>query len=92
MEAYSEATLRFLDLPRALKFLDTINSSPWDVRELERVSPFSFGIYVSKIKETMTLEDPETTIERLYHSMYGNLPPTSGAVSVASSLEHEPKP
>jgi hypothetical protein len=22
----------------------------------------------------MTLEDPETTIERLYHAMYGNLP------------------
>ena len=46
----------------------------WDVRELDRVSPFSFGIYVSKIKETMTLEDPETTIERLYHEMYGSLP------------------
>jgi ATP-dependent Lhr-like helicase len=35
------------------------------------VSPFSFGIFVSKLKETMTLEDPETTIERLYHEMYG---------------------
>jgi ATP-dependent Lhr-like helicase len=91
IEAYSEATLRFLDLPRALKFLETINSSPWDVRELERVSPFSFGIYVSKIKETMTLEDPETTIERLYHSMYGNLPPPAAATSPASSLEHEPQ-
>ena len=38
---------------------------------VDRVSPFSFGLYVSKIKETMTLEDPETTIERLYHEMYG---------------------
>ena len=72
-EAYAEATLRFLDLPRALQFLETIHALPWDVRELSRVSPFSFGIYVSKIKETMTLEDPETTIERLYHEMYGNL-------------------
>ena len=44
---------------------------PWDIRELTRVSPFSFGIYVSRIKETMTLEDPETTIERLFHEMYG---------------------
>jgi ATP-dependent Lhr-like helicase len=74
VEAYAEATLRFLDLPRALNFMDTILTAPWDVRELERVSPFSFGIYVSKIKETMTLEDPETTIERLYHAMYGGLP------------------
>jgi ATP-dependent Lhr-like helicase len=30
-------------------------------------------MYVSRIRETMMLEDPETTIERLYHEMYGNL-------------------
>jgi ATP-dependent Lhr-like helicase len=72
VEAYAEATLRFLDLPRALDFLERLPAMPWDVRELTRVSPFSFGIYVSKIKETMTLEDPETTIERLYHAMYGS--------------------
>jgi ATP-dependent Lhr-like helicase len=71
VEAYAEATLRFLDLPRALDFLSAVHAEPWDVREIDRVSPFSFGIYVSKIKETMTLEDPETTIERLYHAMYG---------------------
>ena len=71
-EAYAEATQRFLDLPRALQFLDTVPKLAWDLRELEKVSPFSFGIYVSKIKETMTLEDPETTIERLFHQMYGS--------------------
>jgi ATP-dependent Lhr-like helicase len=70
-EAYAEVILRFLDLPRALSFLEQTLQLPWDLRPLERVSPFSFGIYVSKIKETMTLEDPETTIERLYHEMYG---------------------
>jgi ATP-dependent Lhr-like helicase len=72
LEAYAEATLRFLDLPRALDFLAAVHEQPWEVRDLDRVSPFSFGIYVSKIKETMTLEDPETTIERLYHAMYGS--------------------
>lgn len=70
-EAYAEATLRFLDLPRALAFLEEVARLPWDFRQLPRVSPFSFGMYVSRIKETMTLEDPETTIERLYHEMYG---------------------
>jgi ATP-dependent Lhr-like helicase len=70
-EAYNEVVLRFLDLPRAMDFMDTAVGLPWDLRELTRISPFSFGIYVSKIKETMTLEDPETTIERLYHEMYG---------------------
>jgi ATP-dependent Lhr-like helicase len=71
LEAYAEATLRFLDLPRALAFLERVGALPWDFRELPRVSPFSFGMYVSRIRETMTLEDPETTIERLYHEMYG---------------------
>lgn len=70
-EAYEEATLRFLDLPRAVEFMRHAENLPWILRPLDRVSPFSFGIYVSKIKETMTLEDPETTIERLFHEMYG---------------------
>jgi ATP-dependent Lhr-like helicase len=71
VEAYSEVTLRFLDLPRALDFMELAAGLRWDLRELSRISPFSFGIFVSRIKETMTLEDPETTIERLYHEMYG---------------------
>jgi ATP-dependent helicase Lhr and Lhr-like helicase len=76
VEAYAEATLRFLDLPRAMDFLESSARQPWHLRKINRVSPFSFGIFVSKIKETMTLEDPETTIERLYHEMYGTLIPT----------------
>ncbi len=74
VEAYAEAVLRFLDLPRALDFMDRAAGLPWDLREVARISPFSFGIYASTIKETMTLEDPETTIERLYHEMYGRQP------------------
>lgn len=72
-EAYEEASKRFLDLPAALAFLDSAAGLPIDLREVERVSPFAFGMFVSRIKETMMLEDPETTIERLYHEMYGNL-------------------
>jgi ATP-dependent Lhr-like helicase len=70
-EAYAEATLRFLDAPRAKEFMAEVSAMPWKLLSPERVSPFSFGMYVTKIKETMTLEDPETTIERLYHAMYG---------------------
>ena len=72
-EAYAEATTRFLDLPAALAFLDSAAELPVDFRDVGRVSPFAFGMYVSRIRETMMLEDPETTIERLYHEMYGNL-------------------
>jgi ATP-dependent Lhr-like helicase len=75
VEAYAEATLRFLNLPRALAFLEIVSVLPWDFRALSRVSPFGFGMYVSRIRETMTLEDPETTIERLYHEMYAHAAP-----------------
>jgi ATP-dependent Lhr-like helicase len=85
-EAYAEATLRFLDLPRALDFFTHVHALPWDIREIPRVSPFSFGIYVSKIKETMTLEDPETTIERLYHEMYGETKAPSADVQTHEKL------
>jgi ATP-dependent helicase Lhr and Lhr-like helicase len=73
LEAYAEATLRFLDTPRALAFLDLARNLAWKQHVIDRVSPFSFGIYVSRIKETMMLEDPETAIERLYNEMYGNV-------------------
>ena len=72
-EAYAEATTRFLDLPTALAFLESAAALPIDFRDVTRVSPFAFGIFVSRIRETMMLEDPETTIERLYHEMYGTL-------------------
>jgi ATP-dependent Lhr-like helicase len=72
-EAYHEAAHTFLDLPRALAFLDRARTLAWDLREVGRVSPFAFGIFVSKIKETMMMEDPETAIERLYHEFYRDL-------------------
>lgn len=72
-EAYREATLRFLDLPAAETWLADAAARPWEVRDVERPSPFAFGLYASTIKETMSLEDPETTIERLFHDLYADL-------------------
>jgi ATP-dependent helicase Lhr and Lhr-like helicase len=77
VEAYADATLRFLDTPTALDFLRLTPGLEWQWREVDKVSPFAFGLYVSRIKETMMLEDPETTIERLYHEMYGQPGDTS---------------
>ncbi len=37
------------------------------------MSPFSFAIYASKIKETMMLEDPGAAIERIYAEMYARV-------------------
>jgi ATP-dependent Lhr-like helicase len=73
VEAYAEATTRFLDLPAALGFLGAAAELPVELVRPARVSPFAFGMFVSRIKETMMLEDPETTIERLYHEMYAGL-------------------
>jgi ATP-dependent Lhr-like helicase len=43
------------------------------MRELPTVSPFSFPIYASVIKESMMLEDPSAAVERIYHEMFARL-------------------
>ncbi len=72
-EAYAEATLKFLDLPGALEFLEEMSRLPIVQLETPEVSPFSFGVYASKIRETLMLEDPNAAIERLFHEMYERL-------------------
>ncbi len=65
-QAYRESTHTFLDLPRAIEFLERAPRLDWHLVDVPVVSPFSFGIYASKIKEGMMLEDPEEAIERLW--------------------------
>ncbi len=65
-QSYREATHTFLDLPGAEAFLHNAETLDWHLVEVPVVSPFSFGIYASKIKEGMMLEDPEEAIERLW--------------------------
>ncbi|MEZ0390529.1 MAG: helicase, partial [Verrucomicrobium sp.] len=65
-QAIREATHVFLDLPRAEAFLQQAHQMKWQLIEVPVVTPFSFGIYASKIKESMMLEDPEEAIERLW--------------------------
>lgn len=67
VQSYREATHTFLDLPRAIAFLERVPHLEWHLVPVPVVSPFSFGIYASKIKEGMMLEDPEEAIERLWH-------------------------
>lgn len=67
-QAYREATHSFLDLPEAIRFLGSVQDLEWHFVEVPVVSPFAFGMYASKIKEGMMLEDPEEAIERLWRS------------------------
>jgi ATP-dependent Lhr-like helicase len=46
--------------------LEQTRSLTWHLVQTPVVTPFSFGIFASKIKEGMMLEDPEEAIERLW--------------------------
>ncbi|MEO7168659.1 MAG: DEAD/DEAH box helicase [Chthoniobacterales bacterium] len=72
-EAYRQATHTFLDAETAFAFLDEAQELEWTLRELPVISPFSFPIYASKIKENMMLEDPAAAIERIYYEMYARV-------------------
>jgi ATP-dependent Lhr-like helicase len=51
----------------ALQFLRDVQTMRWELVPVPVVSPFSFGLFASKIKEGLMLEDPEAAIERLWH-------------------------
>jgi ATP-dependent Lhr-like helicase len=73
IEAYRQATHTFLDAEAAYRFLDEVQTFDWKLLELPTVSPFSFAIYASVIKENMMLEDPTAAIERIYREMYAKV-------------------
>ncbi len=83
-EAYRQAMHTFLDAEAAYAFLDEVTTFDWKLRELPVVSPFSFPIYASKIKENMMMEDPATAIERIYFEMYSRVEQVTG--NTTSSL------
>jgi ATP-dependent Lhr-like helicase len=68
-QSYREAMHTFLDVDRAVNYMDAAQAHEWRLIEVPVVTPFSFGIYVSKIKEGMMMEDPEEAMERLFHEM-----------------------
>ncbi len=72
-EAYRQAMHTFLDADTAYAFLNEAQALEWKLRELPVVSPFSFPIYASKIKENMMLEDPAAALERIYFEMYSRV-------------------
>ncbi len=73
VEAYQQATHTFLDAGEAYTFLDAATAFDWRLRELPAISPFSFPLYASVIKESMMLEEPATALERIYREMFMRL-------------------
>ena len=68
-QAYREATHTFLDAERAFSFLAEVQNAQWKIVEVAAVSPFAFGMYASKIKESMMMESIDEAIERLYRAL-----------------------
>ncbi len=81
IEAYRQASHTFLDSEAAYEFLGEVQDFEWKVLELPVVSPFSFAIYASVIKENMMLEDPTVAIERIYREMYAKVESVAAAPS-----------
>ncbi|MBA3963716.1 MAG: DEAD/DEAH box helicase [Chthoniobacterales bacterium] len=77
-EAYRQAMHTFLDAETAYAFLEEVHNLQWKLLELPVISPFSFPIYASKIKESMMLEDPAAAIERIYFEMYARVEQFTG--------------
>ncbi len=68
-QAYREATHTFLDAGRAFGFLDQAKDLSWRMVEVPAVTPFAFGMYASKIRESMMMESLDEAIERLYQAL-----------------------
>ncbi|MEP6810568.1 MAG: DEAD/DEAH box helicase [Chthoniobacterales bacterium] len=87
-EAYRQAMHTFLDDEEAYAQLDRVQQFRWILHALPVVSPFSFAIYASKIKESMMLEDPGAALERIYRELYARVE----AVAESSALNSENAP
>jgi ATP-dependent Lhr-like helicase len=85
-EAYRQATHTCLDAVQAYDSLERVQSFRWVLRELPVVSPFSFAIYASKIKESMMLEDPGAAIERIYAEMYARVEQVAARDAAATEV------
>ena len=83
-EAYRQATHTFLDAEAAFAFLEEVEKFEWRLLELPVISPFSFPIYASVIKESMMLEDPASALERIYREMYAKVESAAAAKDAAA--------
>jgi len=74
-EARRDAVQTFLDVEGAQRFLGEFRQEGREVRmrPVPHVPPLSFGMYATKIREALLVEDPAETLERLYHHWWTQL-------------------
>ncbi|HTH49438.1 MAG TPA: DEAD/DEAH box helicase [Candidatus Limnocylindria bacterium] len=74
-EARRDTLHTILDAEGAAAFLADLQrqQKPIRLRPVTEVPPLSFGMYATKIKEALMVEDPRETLERLYHQWWTRL-------------------
>jgi ATP-dependent Lhr-like helicase len=72
-EAKRDAVHTYIDLDGAMAFLERATRKPMRIRQVERVPPLSFALFVTKIKEALLVEDPRETTERLFHLWWSKI-------------------
>ncbi len=74
-EARRDALHSFLDADGAERFLSERAAHRREVRmrPVAHVPPLSFGMYATQIREALMVEDPQETMERLYHHWWSQL-------------------
>jgi ATP-dependent Lhr-like helicase len=82
-EARRDAVHTYLDLETALAYLEGMQTRVARIKQVTRVPPLSFALFVTKIKEALLVEDPRAMTERLFNLWWTRLnenpPGESGA-------------
>lgn len=88
-EARRDAVNTFLDVAGAEAFLRAASGLPKRLRRVPVVPPLSFAMYATKIREALMVEDPQETLERLYHHWWEKCtgPGRPGPAAVPEQME-----
>jgi ATP-dependent Lhr-like helicase len=72
-EAKRDAVHTYIDIDGAIAFLEQAAKKPMRIKQVYRVPPLSFALFVTKIKEALLVEDPRETAERLFHLWWSKI-------------------
>ena len=74
-EARRDTLHTYLDRDLALEYLQRRHREQLPIRRhtVARVPPLSFGMYATRLKETLMVEDPHESLERLCHEWWKQL-------------------
>ncbi|MBL9136717.1 MAG: DEAD/DEAH box helicase [Verrucomicrobiales bacterium] len=86
-EAWREAEHAFLDVDGAQRFLEKVATLPMRLRVVPLVAPLSFGMFVSRIREALMVEDPRETMERLFHLWWRRAAEAVPGIAIGGTAE-----